>query len=155
MNMTEHWLDTYAAYHTNRTNRVLHSVCIPLAVVSVVGLLWSLPVPAPFRQSPSILNWGTVFLMATIVYYFLISLRLALGMLPFLVAVIALLNWLQDLSTPLWAICSALLLIASIGMFAGHVAEGHKGSVLRDLHYLMIGPIWLLAEFYKRLHLNY
>jgi uncharacterized membrane protein YGL010W len=155
MNVAEHWLDTYGADHTHRINRLLHGLCIPLSVLSIVGLLWSLPVPERFRQSPSLLNWGTLFLMASIVYYFVLSLRLALGLLPFMLLVIVVVNWLQGFSTPLWVISIVLLLVASVGFFVGHAVEGHRGSVLRDLHYLMIGPPWLLAWLYRRLRLPY
>jgi uncharacterized membrane protein YGL010W len=155
MNLAEHWLQSYGVDHTHPGNRLLHWICVPLMVVSVVGLLWSLPVPEHFARAPSVLNWGTLFLMATIVYYFLMSLRLALGMLPFLLGVILIVNWLAALTPRLWALCTVLLLVASVGLFVGHQLEGRRGSVLRDLYYLMLGPIWLLATVYRRLRVPY
>ena len=155
MNLADHWLQTYGIDHSHPGNRLLHWICVPLSVVSVVGLLWSLPVPEHFERSPSVLNWGTLFLMATIVYYFLISLRLALGMLPFLFGVILLVNWLDEATARLWAVSALLLLLASIGLFIGHQLEGRRGSVLRDLYYLMLGPMWLLANVYTRLRVPY
>ena len=82
MKTTDQWLAEYARSHRDDTNRLLHWICIPMIVMSIVGLLWSLPVPETFREASPALNWGTVFLMAAVVYYFILSISLAVGTLP-------------------------------------------------------------------------
>jgi len=52
---------------------------------------------------------------------------------------------------PLWRACLVLFVIAWIGQFAGHAVEGKRPSFFKDLQFLMIGPLWLLADLYRRL----
>ena len=47
---TQEWLDEYGESHQNRTNKVVHWICVPLIALTVIGLLWSLPVPAAVRR---------------------------------------------------------------------------------------------------------
>lgn len=147
------WLDEYGASHRNPVNKALHWICVPLIVVSLVGLLWSLPVPAAFSKVSPLLNWGSLFLSAALVYYFLMSIPLALGMVPVSAAIIGLLAWLDGLGPPLWAISVGIFVAAWIGQFIGHLIEGKRPSFFKDIQFLMIGPIWLLADLYRRLGL--
>ena len=155
MKTADQWFDEYARSHTNSINLVLHWICVPLIVLSLVGLLWSLPVPLAFREISPVLNWGTTFLMAAVVYYFIISLSLAFGILPFIIIVVAGILWLETLSFPLWGSSGAIFLAARIGQFIGHILEGRKPSFFKDLQFLMIGPMWLLAKVYRRLGIPY
>jgi len=155
MKTADQWLDEYADSHTNDINLVLHWVCVPLIVLSLVGLLWSLPVPLAFREISPVLNWGTTFLMAAVVYYFIISLSLAFGILPFIVIVVTSVVWLETLAIPLWISSGAIFVAAWIGQFVGHVLEGKKPSFFKDLQFLMIGPLWLLAKIYRRIGIPY
>ena len=155
MKTADQWLDEYAADHTNNVNLMLHWVCVPLIVLSVVGLMWSLPIPQAFRDISPVLNWGTTFLMAAVVYYFIISLSLAFGILPFIVVIVTGILWLEKLPAPLWLTSSAIFLVAWIGQFLGHLLEGRKPSFFRDLQFLMIGPLWLLAKVYRRMGIPY
>ena len=65
---------------------------VPMVVLGTVGLLWTLPIPDQFFEISPLLNWGTAFLMATAVYYFIISVSLAIGMLPFLLGIAGILT---------------------------------------------------------------
>ncbi len=155
MKTTDQWLAEYAHSHRDDTNRLLHWICIPMIVMSIVGLLWSLPVPETFRDASPALNWGTVFLMAAVVYYFILSISLAVGTLPFVVLVVAAVAWLDGLSTPLWLTSTCLFVGGWAGQFAGHWYEGSRPSFFRDLQFLMIGPLWLIAGVYRRFHIPY
>lgn len=155
MNPADHWLQRYAEHHTHRVNRILHVLCIPLLLAAVVGALWSLPVPARFSESSPALNWGTLFLMAVIVYYFILSVTLALGMLPFILLIAALVSWLDSLATPLWLISAVTLAVAGSGQMIGHAFERARVSLIADLNLVAIGPLWLLAGAYQRLRIPY
>ena len=151
----DEWLDEYGESHTNRVNTILHWICVPLIVISLIGLLWSLPVPSAFRDISPALNWGSVFLMASVVYYFIISLSLAFGILPFILLVVTTVIWLDTLSIPLWLISLTIFVVAWIGQFIGHWVEGKKPSFFKDIQFLMIGPLWLLAKLYRRWGIPY
>ena len=56
---------------------------------------------------------------------------------------------------PLWGICLIIFALAWAGQFWGHKVEGKKPSFLKDLQFLLIGPLWLLHFVYRRLGWNY
>jgi len=42
-----------------------------------------------------------------------------------------------------------------IGQFIGHGIEGKRPSFFKDVQFLMIGPLWLLADVYRRLGIRF
>jgi len=152
---TQEWLDEYGESHQNPVNKAVHWICVPLIALTVIGLLWSLPVPAAFLEISPIMNWGTLFMMASVVYYFILSPKLAFGMLGVIAAFAATLQWLDGFETPLWVISITVFVLAWIGQFIGHIAEGKRPSFFKDLQFLMIGPMWLLSFVYQRLGIRY
>jgi uncharacterized membrane protein YGL010W len=149
------WLDEYGESHQNPINKAIHWVCVPLIVLSLIALLWELPIPARFPEISPLMNWGALFLLTALVYYFVLSFSLALGMAVFTGVIILSVHWLNGLSTPLWQIALAIFVIAWIGQFIGHHIEGKKPSFFKDLQFLMIGPLWLLAAVYRKLRIPY
>jgi uncharacterized membrane protein YGL010W len=101
------------------------------------------------------MNWGMLFMMASVVYYFIMSPKLAVGMVLLMIVFALVLGWLDRLATPLWQICIAVFVLAWIGQFIGHIAEGKRPSFFKDLQFLMIGPLWLLSFIYQRLGIRY
>lgn len=155
MRTVEQWLSEYGESHQNAANKTLHWICVPIIVVSLIGLLWSLPVPRTFGEVSPLLNWGTLVLAAAVLYYLKMSWSLALGMALFVCAVTLSILWLQRLPWPLWAVCVALFVVAWIGQFIGHHYEGKRPSFFRDVQFLMIGPLWLLSFVYRKLRIPY
>ncbi len=155
MRTVEDWLADYGTSHETPANKALHWVCVPLIVLAVLGLLWSVPMPAALARHAPLLNCATLVMALGIGYYALLSPRLAIGMLlPLALAVLAI-RWLAALATPLWQTCLAIFVIAWIGQFIGHAIEGRRPSFFKDLQYLLIGPLWLLSFVYRRLGLRY
>lgn len=54
-----------------------------------------------------------------------------------------------------WMIFLAVFIITWILQFVGHKIEGKKPSFLKDLQFLLIGPIWLLSFVLKKLGIRY
>jgi uncharacterized membrane protein YGL010W len=151
---TAYWLDEYAASHRNPTNKALHWVCVPLIVWSLIGLLWSLP--APGRAQFDYANWASYAVAAAVLYYAVLSMPLALGVLPALAAMLFSVDALSQLShVPLWAVSAAVFALAWVGQFIGHAIEGKRPSFFKDVQFLLIGPIWLLASLYRRAGVRY
>src|SRR5687768_2540563 len=50
MRTVEQWLQEYGESHRHATNKTLHWICVPIIVVSLIGLMWSLPTPASWRE---------------------------------------------------------------------------------------------------------
>jgi uncharacterized membrane protein YGL010W len=155
MRSADEWFAEYGESHVNPTNKLIHWICVPAIVISVIGMLWSLPVPAAFEQISPALNWGTAFVMAAVVYYFLMSVTLGLGMVVIVLGMMAVVHWLDGFSTPLWLVSLVIFVVAWIGQFIGHIVEGKKPSFFKDLQFLMIGPAWLLGFIYRRLGIPY
>ena len=151
MTDSDGWLERYGATHSNLTNPVLYWASVPLVVIGTVGLLWSMPVPGQFWEISPLLNWGSAFLMATAVYYFIISLSIAIGMLPFILGVAAIQLWLEQSLYSQVHVSATLFAIGLIGLWLGHRNEPGLRPVLTDLQLMMIGPAWLLSALYRRL----
>ncbi|HEY4646701.1 MAG TPA: Mpo1-like protein [Steroidobacteraceae bacterium] len=146
----QEWFDEYSESHRKPTNKLLHWICVPVIVLSVIGLLWALPVPSVFRAVSPFLNWGTLVAAVAVLYYFTMSINLGVGMLLSMLVLTWLVYLLDQLAVPLWVSCVALFVVAWIGQFIGHAVEGKRPSFFKDVQFLMIGPLWLLAHVYRR-----
>jgi uncharacterized membrane protein YGL010W len=145
-------LNEYSDSHQNKTNKKIHWVCVPVIMFSLLGILWTLPFP--FKISP-LINWATVLIILSLIYYFFLSWQLALGMLFNLLIMIFILQWVDDFSESLWQIACAIFIVAWVGQFIGHQLEGKRPSFFRDIQFLLIGPVWLLADVYRKFNVKY
>jgi uncharacterized membrane protein YGL010W len=155
MKTVDQWLAEYGESHRHPSNKVLHWICVPVIVVSLVGLLWSVPVPSAWRAMSPLLNWGVLLLLFGVAYYLVMSRSLAMGMLIFVGLVIGAILLLERLPGSLWLICTGLFVVAWIGQFIGHHYEGKRPSFFKDIQFLMIGPLWLLSFIYRKLRIPY
>ena len=78
MQTPERWLTVFGERQEQAKSPGLYWVALLSLLLGTVTLLWSLPVPDEFRLVSPMLNWGSAFLMASLVYYFIISLTLGL-----------------------------------------------------------------------------
>ncbi len=145
---TDNWLQHFEESHQALHNPLVYWVTTPLLVLGITGILWSLPIPAEFARISPLLNWGSAFLMATAIYYFIISLPLAIGMLPFLLGVAAIHLWLADASTDPIRTSAGLLALGIVGIALGRRSDPR--AMLQDIQLIMLAPVWLLSRIYKR-----
>ncbi len=150
MTEAEGWLSRYEASHSNLTHPVIYWASVPMVVLGTVGALWILPVPAEFHDISPLFNWGTAFLMAAAVYYFIISVSLAIGMLPFVLGVAAFQIWLAQSDYSPLRVSAGLLAAGIIGLWLGHRNQSSLRPLIADLQLMMIGPAWLLSVLYRR-----
>ncbi len=155
MKETEDWLERYELNHRNLARPWIYWTSVLMVVVGTVGLLWALPAPAEFQAISPLLNWGSAFLMVTAVYYFIISLSLAIGLLPFVLAVAFVHMWLPQSDFSPLRISTGLLAAGIIGLWLGHRDERGFSAIFEDLQTVMIGPAWLLSLLYKRVGIPY
>nr|WP_315402063.1 DUF962 domain-containing protein [uncultured Duganella sp.] len=135
-------LAQYGESHLNPTNEVIHFVCVPVIVFTLLGLVWALHPLAAVAVA-----------VASLVYYYTLSKPFALGMLLMAAAMLAVLAALpQQAVLPL---SLAVFVLAWIGQFIGHKIEGKKPSFFDDLRFLLIGPLFVLGFLYRRLKLSY
>jgi uncharacterized membrane protein YGL010W len=155
MRTVEQWLGEYGASHTHARNELLHIICVPAIVMTVIGFFWAIPVPQNFAAISPWLNWATFAVAAAVVYYLTLSPPLGAGAAIGLAMLLCLVSWLDTLSWPLWLTCLVIFIVAWIGQFIGHSIEGTRPSFFKDVQFLLIGPIWLLSHLYRRLGLSY
>ena len=151
MSETERWLIDYGESHRDISFAGIYWVAVLTLVVGTVGMLWSLPVPYEFERISPALNWGSTFLMAAVVYYFIISVSLAIGMLPFMLGVASIQVWLEQSAFSPLRVSLGLLVSGIIGLFMGHRNKSSLRPVIQDLQLMMIGPAWLLSVLYRRI----
>ncbi len=153
MRSIDRWLEEYGDSHRNPVNKRIHWVCVPVIVWCVLALLWCVPTTG---NDHALLNWASLAVAAALVYYSWLSIRLAAGAALLLIAMLYSIDLTEHFSSrPLWLVGSVLFVIAWIGQFIGHHIEGKRPSFFKDVQFLMIGPLWLLADLYRRLGIRY
>ncbi|WP_426104132.1 DUF962 domain-containing protein [Massilia sp. TSP1-1-2] len=133
-------LAQYGESHLNHTNELIHFVCVPVIVFTLLGMIWA------FHPLAAV----TVAVIA-LAYYVQLSRPFALGMLVMSGLMLGLLS-LMPRQTVL-PLSIGIFMLAWIGQFIGHKIEGKKPSFLEDLRFLLIGPLFVLSFLYRRLHL--
>lgn len=151
MSETDRWLSDYGDNHSSVGTPAIYWCAVAGLVLATVGMLWSLPVPEEFARISPVLNWGTTFLMAAIVYYFIISVSLAIGMLPIVFGIGSLAIWLERSPYDGGPVSAALFVLSILGLSAGRRTDGGLKAVFGDIQMMMIAPVWILSRLYKRL----
>ena len=146
----------YGESHQNAINKLVHWICVPSILFSLFGLIYSIPF---FWPQSMWVNWAVVAMAMSLVYYFRLSLPLAIGFILVCWAVLwgntEIYESVGRNPSALAKTSLAIFVIAWIGQFIGHKIEGKKPSFFDDLQFLLIGPAWLLHFIYRRLGIVY
>ena len=132
MKTVSEWLDEYSDSHQNKTNKLIHWVCVPTIFFSIVGIL---------AHFSALLT--TLLLVLSFIFYARLDLILAVAMAT-LMLVMAWLIYVLPVGTAFYI---AIFVLAWIGQFYGHKIEGKKPSFFKDLQFLLIGPIWCMDAY--------
>lgn len=139
MTRLEMYLDEYSKSHQNPTNILIHKICVPAIMFSVLGLLKAMPVPESW---PLWLDWSVFAIIGAFIFYGSFkNLKIFLLMVLFILPQILLLEYLRP---RFFLLCLFLFVIAWIFQFVGHKIEGKRPSFFKDLLFLLIGPIWVV-----------
>ena len=67
--------DKYAESHQNHTNEMIHWICVPLIVFSLLGLVWAIPFPhlAFLGKYNGFVNWASFLIAFSVYYYYKLS----------------------------------------------------------------------------------
>lgn len=149
----DRWLGSYSEDHRDPVNQVIHLVCVPLIVWSVLAVLWTIPVPSMLGR-PGL--WAGMAMFLSLLYYWRLSRPLGLGMLVAYI-VLGLVTHVLFGLLGMWLLWMALgvFVVAWIGQFIGHMFEGRRPSFLTDLQYLLIGPLWTLSKLFRALRIRW
>jgi len=156
MKPAQRWLDEYGESHQHPLNQKIHWICVPLIMLSLVALLSLLPLKlAMLNQYPILNHSGFLLIVIASLYYFFLSIPLFAGMIPVSALILFAVDFLALVPLPLWQTATAIFVLAWIGQFYGHKVEGKKPSFLKDVQFLLIGPLWLLSKLYRRYGITY
>ena len=149
MKTAKEWFDDYAVSHQNKKNQIIHYICVPAIFFSVIGLLMS--IPTKFLEetlqlyNPILENWAAVVTAFILIFYLRLGFWYFVQMLVISLLCIIGNFWLGNNTNLLFA-SLLIFIIAWIGQFYGHKIEGMKPSFLKDLQFLLIGPLWVVKK---------
>ncbi|WP_180015282.1 DUF962 domain-containing protein [Acinetobacter sp. YH16031] len=132
MKTISEWLNEYSESHQNKTNKLIHWVCVPTIYFSIIGIM------AHFSALLTAL-----LLVLSFVFYARLDIVLAVAM-AVLTLMMAWFIWILPVGIGFFM---ALFVFAWIGQFYGHKVEGKKPSFFKDLQFLLIGPLWCMDAY--------
>lgn len=147
----------YAESHRNSTNKLIHWICVPLIFWTILGFISLIPSPhfcAPYFGCISLVSLIAVILVT--LFYLRLSLLIGFIMI-FAMLLMEHLAYAINIhfGNKSWIIFLAVFVITWILQFVGHKIEGKKPSFVKDLQFLLIGPIWLLSFVLKKMGIRY
>ncbi|CAD7701820.1 unnamed protein product, partial [Ostreobium quekettii] len=94
-------------------------------MMTLLGLLWSLPVPEALGGHSTLLNWSSLLILVSMFFYLSLSLPLAIGMGLITIGMLACFGPLESVRSGLvWQLSVAVFVLAWIVQFIGHKIEG-------------------------------
>ena len=150
----DRWLGNYAEDHRNPTNVLIHWICVPAILWTVIAALWVVPVPPILGRA---VLWAGVAMFFATAFYLRLSRSLGLAMFLVFVLMGVLTEWLfrQLGAANLLYLALGVFVAAWIAQFIGHHIEGKRPSFLTDLAYLLIGPAWIMAKLMRKAGIGY
>ena len=153
MRTAKEYFDEYALSHQNKTNQTIHYICVPLIFFSIIGLLMSIPNVILENilnlSNPLLENWAVVVGLIISIFYIRLGFWYAMEMLFVILVCIVGNFWLSNQVNLLYT-SIIIFVVAWIGQFYGHKIEGAKPSFLKDLEFLLIGPLWVIQKLGKK-----
>jgi uncharacterized membrane protein YGL010W len=142
-------LSTYKSVHLNPQNIKTHFVGVPMIIWSAFLMLGTLR----FAWQDYQVSVAMILTVVVLGYYMVLHMRLALGLVLFILPVLYTSEQVVHTSHP-FMIAISLFIIGWIIQFIGHQYEKAKPAFMDDLNQLLIGPFFLMAELYFMLGLE-
>lgn len=130
------WFDEYNQSHQNQTNKKIHWVCVPAILFSIIGLIY---------HFSALLT--ALLIVLSLIFYARLDLVLAVAM----AALVAVMAWLIYVLPVGVGFYIGVFIVAWIGQFYGHKVEGKKPSFLKDVQFLLIGPLWCMDAYLAKI----
>ena len=151
MGNLESWLEAYSKSNQNKTNKIIHWICVPAIFFSILSLLSFIKIPLLERfLTPEISNFASLFIFFALLFYIRLSVKMAIGITLFTLLCYKGIFFLNTTDYKL-SISLDIFVLSWIIQFIGHKIEGAKPSFFEDIKFLLIGPAWLLSFIYQKL----
>ena len=149
------WLDQYGESHKNKTNILIHWICVPSIFFSILALLSLINIPIlQHWLAVENSNLASIFIFLGLLFYLRLSFAMFIGITLFTMLCLKGIFILDQVGYK-FEIALGIFIIAWIGQFIGHKIEGKKPSFFDDLKFLLIGPAWLISFIYQKLRIKY
>ena len=99
-------------------------------------------------HNPILENWAVIIGVIISFFYLRLGFRYFTEML-FVMLLCILGNFWIGNNLNLFYVSIIIFVLAWIGQFYGHKIEGAKPSFLKDLEFLLIGPLWVIEKLRK------
>ncbi|WP_263603588.1 DUF962 domain-containing protein [Chryseobacterium sp. PET-29] len=147
----------YSESHRNSTNKLIHWICVPLIFWSILGFISLIP-----SKSIGFIYIGEIsyvsFAAIALVTIFYMRLSVVISIIMFILMVI-MESFAYGINIRFkenaWIVYLSVFVVTWIFQFVGHKIEGKKPSFLKDLQFLLVGPIWLLSFILKKTGIRY
>ncbi|MBB1269845.1 DUF962 domain-containing protein [Shewanella sp. SR44-3] len=136
-------LATYKSVHLNPKNIRTHFIGVPMIIWSAFLMLGTLR----FAWQDYQISAAMVLTLVVLAYYMALHMRLALGLVLFILPVLYTSELVVHSEHP-FIIAISLFVIGWVIQFVGHKYEQAKPAFMDDLNQLLIGPFFLMAEVY-------
>lgn len=149
-------LAEYGESHRNTINKLIHWICVPLIFWTILGFISLIPSKSICFIYIGCISYVSIIIMALITLYY-IRLSFLVGLLMIFIMTL-MESFAYGINTRFdqpWIIYLLIFVVTWILQFIGHKVEGKKPSFLKDLQFLLIGPIWLLSFILKKLGIRY
>jgi uncharacterized membrane protein YGL010W len=143
MKSLEEQMAFYAAYHQDARNKATHFVGVPLIMLSLfIPLAW-----LRLEIGGASVTAATLFAAAVLLYYLVLDVFLAIGMVLVTVPLVWLGASLAAQGTAAgWIWFTALFIGGWILQLVGHAFEGRRPALADNLFQIFVAPIFLCAE---------
>jgi len=140
----ERSLDDYASYHRDPRNKVTHYIGIPVIVYTIIVFLRMVDVPDVAGLA---LDAAALVMVPVGIFYLSLNVGTGIGMLLIFIAMYALAPFVS------WQLALGGFIGGWVLQFIGHHFEGKSPAFFKNATHLLIGPLWILNDFYSKLHL--
>ncbi|RKS97823.1 Mpo1 family 2-hydroxy fatty acid dioxygenase [Chryseobacterium defluvii] len=149
-------LAEYGESHRNAVNKLIHWICVPLIFWTILGFISLIPSKSICFIYIGCISYVSFIVMALItIYYLRLSFLIGLLMIFIMIVMESFAYGVNTRFDQPWIIYLAVFVATWILQFVGHKIEGKKPSFLKDVQFLLIGPIWLLSFILKKLGIRY
>ncbi|MEZ8186417.1 DUF962 domain-containing protein [Shewanella sp. 5S214] len=136
-------LSTYKSVHLNSQNIKTHFIGVPMIIWSAFLMLGTIR----FDWQDYQISVAMILTVLVLGYYMALHMRLALGLVLFILPVLYTSEQVVHTSHP-FIIAISIFVIGWVMQFIGHHYEKAKPAFMDDLNQLLIGPFFLMAELY-------
>ena len=134
------WISSYGESHRNSTNKKIHWICVPLIMLTLLGLLSLVNFDISLNDNTYELNLSYILIILALIFYLRLSISISIGMLLISALSLFCIYQLKEIlsESNLFFVYIGIFIVAWIGQFIGHKIEGQKPSFFEDLQFLLI-----------------